>query len=282
MAESAKRTERLSDSDKLGVVLACLAGVMGIILFLVPKTPATVAVLLVAMVGLSVYPILHFVRRSALRIGTLCCVVLATTALGCYVWPETGLSNDQSDTSAQPSNNANNRAFTKGWLKPKNSPVPDCSNSPKGRLFLLHGGNTSWDTEFPRTVIGFKDQNGVVHRNLVIDKEESGRIAVTMDIFGPDGKIIARIEKNHFTVNPNNYFDTKIEEDGSTLQVWDQSGREVLFISYLNSCAIKVRALLYFPGNRQIKITNDDEVIGSMHISGNSMGSGNFGDILVQ
>jgi hypothetical protein len=49
MAEEVNVVRKYTTSDKLGIALACLAGVMAIILSLVERTPWTVAGLLVAM-----------------------------------------------------------------------------------------------------------------------------------------------------------------------------------------------------------------------------------------
>ena len=77
----------LAFNDKLGIALACLAGIMAIILFLVEKTPITVVVLLVGMVSLSVYPVLQFIKSTTFRIVTAVCLLLGTAALGRYAWP---------------------------------------------------------------------------------------------------------------------------------------------------------------------------------------------------
>jgi hypothetical protein len=69
-------------SDKLGVVLFCLAGVMAIILFLVEKTPYTVASLLLLMVGLLIYPALHFFKRKGLRTAIFSTMAIGTAVFG--------------------------------------------------------------------------------------------------------------------------------------------------------------------------------------------------------
>ena len=83
---------------------------------------------------------------------------------------------------------------------------------------------------------------------LTLDRDPKNRgINVTMDVFGADEKIVVGIEKNEFTVNPNNYYRMK-RPDKSTLVVLDQYKKEVLNIRYLNRRAIKLSALLYYPG----------------------------------
>jgi hypothetical protein len=93
VAEEAKPTMGLSPSDKLAIALTCLAGIMAIILFLVAKTPAIVVLLLIVMVGLAVYPILHFFQRGALRIVAAIVVLGVTALLGWHAWPSKNPSN---------------------------------------------------------------------------------------------------------------------------------------------------------------------------------------------
>lgn len=78
---------KYSNSDRFGVVLACLAGVMAIVLFLVEKTPFTVVTLLILMVLLATYPVMHFIRRSTWRGVTLLAIVGCTVLFGHSVWP---------------------------------------------------------------------------------------------------------------------------------------------------------------------------------------------------
>ena|ERR1035437_3324026 len=74
-------------SDKLAVALACLAGIMAIILFLAEKAPLTVVSLLLLMVALAIYPIMHFVRRQGWRIAAFVCFLIGTLLFGWRVWP---------------------------------------------------------------------------------------------------------------------------------------------------------------------------------------------------
>src|SRR6266849_142674 len=87
VAEEVELTTGLSPRDKLAVVLACLAGIMAIILWLIERTPATVVWWLVVMVGLAVYPILHFLRRVGFRLIAMVGMIGITVLLGLYAWP---------------------------------------------------------------------------------------------------------------------------------------------------------------------------------------------------
>lgn len=89
--------EKLNASDKLGIALACLAGVMAIILFLVEKSPAAIVVLLALMLGLVSYPILHFLSGRNARILAALFSVLFAAGLGWREWSQTESSINDSD-----------------------------------------------------------------------------------------------------------------------------------------------------------------------------------------
>jgi hypothetical protein len=137
-----------------------------------------------------------------------------------------------------------------GWLVPRSDPTPiiSCAGRrfevPKGDLALLYGGAVSAQKEFPRTLVEVAD----VPR-IRLDKIGE-RVAVSMDIFDsdPNPKIIATVEKNQFTVNPNNYFKVDLSRDHSRLVITDQHNVKALSLDYLNKGALRIDAVLYFPG----------------------------------
>src|SRR5690349_11141576 len=67
-------------SDRLAIALACIAGVIGIViavaLFFAEKTPAFIVLLALLMLGLSIYPVLRFFRRNLVRVVVLVAVVV--------------------------------------------------------------------------------------------------------------------------------------------------------------------------------------------------------------
>jgi hypothetical protein len=78
---------RYSTSDKLAIALTCLAGIMAIILFLIEKSPASVVLLLLLMLGLSVYPILHFITGSSMRVAAFVIFGIVVVLFGWREWP---------------------------------------------------------------------------------------------------------------------------------------------------------------------------------------------------
>ena len=79
--------EKYSSSDKLAVALFFVGVAVAIILFLVEKTPAMVALLLVLLTLSLIYPVLHFFKRSRARVFCFSGVGLLVAVLGVFVWP---------------------------------------------------------------------------------------------------------------------------------------------------------------------------------------------------
>jgi hypothetical protein len=123
---------------------------------------------------------------------------------------------------------------------------------------LFFGGNVDIEQKFPMTIIQVADQP-----RLVLEKKDSGEIAVNLDIFDSDPKprIIASIEHNEFTVNPNNYFKVIKSADKSRLVVVDQYKTTVLDVRYTNKQSMSINAVLHFPGVPDPLVIGDNEIM---------------------
>lgn len=104
---------RYTTSDKLAIALACLAGIMAIVLFLVEKTPGIVVTLLTLLVALSVYPVIHFVRSILIRTCLLLCVIGVVLILGWREWPIADAASRQ-QPAIQQTNQGNNNTNING------------------------------------------------------------------------------------------------------------------------------------------------------------------------
>lgn len=152
-----------------------------------------------------------------------------------------------------------------GWLVPGSGATPKTFSAGRGaqpciipddHVAVFLGGSVDVEKEFPRTII----QVGSTPR-LILERQKDGTLAVSMDIFDsdPDPRIIAKIVRNKFTINPNNYFTTEISKDGSRLQVTDQRDIRVLDIRYINKRALSISAILHFPGFADPLILSDND-----------------------
>jgi hypothetical protein len=151
-----------------------------------------------------------------------------------------------------------------GLLEPASDPNPQaCSHLvlPEGVSAVYMGGSRFHASWFPHSPL-LRQNNSPV---LTIEKNERGNISLTLDIRSRDRKIVARIVKNEFEVNPNNALN-RTRPDRSTLIVRDQEGVEVVNLRYLNPHAIRFSGLLYLSDpETRIKV-GDAEIV--MDISG--------------
>jgi hypothetical protein len=109
--------ERLSGSDKLGIVLACLASILAIVLFLIEKNFIVIIVFLLSIMALSIYPIIHFAKSKIDRISLFECVIVVTVFLGWEFWPQQNradVASQQQKAPVQQTNQGNNNANING------------------------------------------------------------------------------------------------------------------------------------------------------------------------
>jgi len=146
-------------------------------------------------------------------------------------------------------------AVNAGWLVPDNLPTPDnpCLDpdvpESKQPLFLFLGDMATFATRFPHTVLAV---NGGAKPVVVLDKDIKGRIAVMLNVFDKDGKIVAWLDAAGFHVNPNNISNPEQKRPNThTLIVLNQHKEEALYVHYLNKHAIVLAATLWFPEIRK-------------------------------
>jgi hypothetical protein len=157
-----------------------------------------------------------------------------------------------------------------GWLYPANDPDLPCESKfplPDnaialylGNSRLIAGRNVSrWPVLVPQ-------DRRIASPILVVEQESRERIALDLDVRGEDGRIVARIQHNHFVLNRNNML-TKQRPDRSTLLVTDQKGTEVLNVRYINPHTIHVLGTFYVIGQKEpVVISEMRQDMGGGHI----------------
>lgn len=138
-----------------------------------------------------------------------------------------------------------------GRLLPSNEATPPnyCNEVINGSgILILMGFVTSYVDQFPHTVLMVDDTP-----RLVVHKESDGTIWLSLDIFGADGKIIASLDEDGFTVRPGSYF-KMTRKDKSSLRIVDEYNEEVLNVRYVNPQAIWFNALLRYPGSNPVSL----------------------------
>jgi hypothetical protein len=78
---------RWSWSDRLAIALACLAGILALILLWMDKTPVWAAATIALMAALVVYAVIHFVPSWKARIPALLVAWLLIGVFGWRIWP---------------------------------------------------------------------------------------------------------------------------------------------------------------------------------------------------
>jgi hypothetical protein len=102
--------------------------------------------------------------------------------------------------------------------------------------------------------------------------EKDGGLLVSAKVFDRDGKIIAKIIDNEFFLNRNNMFRAD-RPDKSTLEVFDQYDKRVLFVRYLNKRAIAIFGEFYHPDAGRISINEKAVVRNGMAVSNSCLGN---------
>jgi len=125
------------------------------------------------------------------------------------------------------------RLYPAGEAIPKHGcELPD----KKDELVVFLGSAIAVAESLPATVIQI---NGF--DVLKMDKSEDGSLAISLEVRGEDGNIIAKIDRGEFLVNKNNHLQMK-RADRSSLKVIDQKGRTVLNMRYFNKHAMWIDA----------------------------------------
>src|SRR5581483_11053126 len=106
------------------------------------------------------------------------------------------------------------------------------------------GNISSVQNRFPHTVLRVNGRDV-----LVLDRNARGQIAITAEVRDLNGKIIATIDRNNFNLTQNALETHKPMPDKSTLVVYDEYGKRVLYVRYLNRHAIRIAAILFSNGH---------------------------------
>lgn len=82
---------------------------------------------------------------------------------------------------------------------------------------------------------------------LSVTRAQHGFLSLDAKVFGPDGRILATVERNKFYINRNTIFRFE-RPDVHTLEVIDDRDRTALNVRFLNRHTMRVEGRLYGPG----------------------------------
>jgi hypothetical protein len=97
-------------------------------------------------------------------------------------------------------------------------------------------------------------------RVLWIERSKGG-LLISAKVFGPDSRIVADVDKNEVTVNPNNTFKRKIEKH--KLVVVDERDQEVLNVDFINPRWAVITGIFYHDPTSAIVVDQEAIHLGS-------------------
>lgn len=189
----------------------------------------------VALVGLIVAMVTS-TKVKAAAITVACIGTLALWAICVEIWRYSG----EEETEYH------------GLLQPADEPTPKnpCREIPQNSLAIILGNSAAYSSSPTHTVIMIKGET-------VLSFERAGEeIAISARVFSKDRKIVAEIRENEFFINPNNYFRSE-RPDTHSLRVFDQEGRKVLDVRFINRRAIRFLGIFSHPG-REVVISETE------------------------
>ena len=132
------------------------------------------------------------------------------------------------------------------------TPANSCPDFKGDGVLILMGFVTSYVDQFPHTVLMVDKQP-----RLVVNRDADKSVWISLDIFGADGKIIASLDRDGFTVRERSYFKFT-RKDRSSLTIVDEYKQEVLNVRYVNPKAIWINAVLRYPGSNPTVLRGSD------------------------
>lgn len=152
---------------------------------------------------------------------------------------------------------------TSGFLVPASDPDPPL---PQGCPKLPD----TWAIFYGNSVAFLKKQEVSIvvmsGQKLLSAVRNPEGLTISAKVFSPDGRIIAEIDSNEFTINQNNYFKRK-RPDKSTLIVYDQMNTPVLSVRYLNRTSIRVTGIFRYGNRPPVIVTDSIMSMGSIVMS---------------
>ncbi|MGC2475721.1 MAG: hypothetical protein WA485_15370 [Candidatus Sulfotelmatobacter sp.] len=166
-----------------------------------------------------------------------------------------------------------------GWLRPGHEPTPQntCRTAPQANdLLVLFGGNIGWEygaSQLSLPVLTIKN-----HPVLTLNRNKSGQIAISGEVFNSRDDAVVIIENNKFTTSNEAFI---VSSTRSTLRVTVKHLNEtVLNVNYLNPGAVRIMGHFYYQG-KEVFAKDDETIINTNHFGGGNCsvnpGRGIFG-----
>jgi hypothetical protein len=155
------------------------------------------------------------------------------------------------------------------YLVPGNKPTPDAPcdyNSqtilPKGAIVFLVGSNEFWTSQS-----GENDVITLDGKPVVSMKKSDRGLLFDIEMFDLDRKLVAKLKNNKSILIPKNYSRKERSTDRSTLSLYDDYDREILYVDYLNTQTVLIRGVFTGPNGTTI-VVDDNQMLTSIRVPG--------------
>jgi hypothetical protein len=152
------------------------------------------------------------------------------------------------------------------YLIPSNKPTPrgPCdlvsTKQPDGTVAIFAGSNEFWSDVSGQIDILTLDGTPVVTTR----KSERG-LLFSIEMFNLEKKLVAKISDNKSILIPKNYAYNKRSKDRSTITLFDDFDKEVLYVEYLNNRTVLIRGVFTGPNGTTVAINDNEILLGFNH-----------------
>jgi hypothetical protein len=155
------------------------------------------------------------------------------------------------------------------YLVPGNKPIPDapCDHNsqtipPKGAIAFLVGSNEFWSSRSGESDIITLDGKPVVS----MKKSDRG-LLFDIEMFDLNKRLVAKITNNKSILVPKNYSYKEYLPHGSTIALYDDYDKEILYVEYLNDRTVLIRGVFTGPNGKTVVI-DDNQILTSIRVPG--------------
>jgi hypothetical protein len=152
---------------------------------------------------------------------------------------------------------------TIGWLQAANEPTPanGCGSPKNGVLVVLGDNGAMFDR--PLGIANKRTALALGNCPLVSLQEGENGALIDATIYNWNGKLIAQIVNNKFSIAASDGLTIERSGDLSTLIVHDAQGQELLYVRHLNQTAFRIRGVFSCPTPRpRTIIITDSRILG--------------------
>lgn len=175
------------------------------------------------------------------------------------------------DVAATLKSKAGNKKQWRNLLLPANEPTPinSCfaSNPPKGSIIVLLGGMGAASCDQKTCQIISSRNDDLTDEDLLSVSFEGSLLRVHAEIFGPDGKIEAAIEKNQLIRNKSNTLLWN-RPDTHSLEITDDRYKKSFSIRFINPHAVYIEGIFYSRQGHKLEVRKDKGIIRGFQFTG--------------